>query len=147
MKSDSIKQFRNSLRRFLREIDLVNYTMTKCEVTEAQCHALLEINLYENMTVNQLANKLSLDKSTVSRTIEKLYKKGLIDRITNKNNRRTVMLKTTINGEQVVKTINDENNLYFKEVFSNLGKEEINQFLTTFSKITQNMNNINNPKL
>lgn len=142
MELENIIHFRNDLRQFLREIGKSNAS-ANCMITEAQCHAILEIYNCKNMTLNQLANKLDLDKSTVSRTVENLHKMKLIKRVVNEQNRRMVKLSTTQKGVQLAQQINEYNNIYFSEIFNSIQTNELNEFLITFSKITHKMNLLN----
>ncbi len=41
-------------------------------ISLAQCHTLLEIEKSHEISISELANTLSLDKSTVSRTVDGL---------------------------------------------------------------------------
>lgn len=142
MKASYLDDFRSTLRDFIREVDKAN-NLNSCEVTESQCHALLEISSSKNLTVNQLADKLNLDKSTVSRTVDNLQKNKLIKRTTNKLNRREVVLNVTNQGITLVSKINSTNNQYFEEVFESIKTEELSQFLATLKQVTQNMNLLN----
>ena len=65
---------------------------TCCSITISQCHALVEIGRKENISVNQLAELLGLDKSTVSRAVDKLVVDGTVLREEHPEDRRVCHL-------------------------------------------------------
>lgn len=139
MKKAFIRNFRKILRRFERELYFQNVSSCCNGVTLAQCHTLLEIDGKEKISVSELAINLSLDKSTVSRTIEGLVKKGFIDRKIPSENRRTTQLQLTEEGAKTCENINWNNDGFISEALKNLDEEEQLQFLRLFEKITANM--------
>ncbi|MDA3890510.1 MAG: MarR family transcriptional regulator [Salinivirgaceae bacterium] len=147
MKNELIEDFRQLLRMFEREIGKINSSNSCYAVTQAQCHALIEVNLEGGISLNDLSKKLALDKSSVSRTVENLTKKNLINRTIPESNRRMVELNVSDEGGALCNKINNENNSYFKEVFKNISDQKLNIFLEVFKIITMNMNQLNHEKL
>ena len=86
-----------------------------------------------------MAKNLSLDKSTVSRTVEGLVNISLVNRIIPKENRRKAILNLTENGNKVCKTINYTNDTYIENILSDFSINEQEEFLRLFKKLTQNM--------
>ncbi len=84
----------------------------------------------------QLANSLSLEKSKVSRDIDKLVKVKFVNREINPKNRRYSSLTLTSRGKKIVQNINEKNNLLFKKILSRLpqGNEEL--FIENFAIFT-----------
>ncbi|MCK4750392.1 MAG: MarR family transcriptional regulator, partial [Bacteroidales bacterium] len=88
MKKEYIQHFREILRIFDREVFLQNNASCCNGISLAQCHTLLEIEKNSEISVSDLAMNLSLDKSTVSRTVDGLVNIGMVDRVIPKENRR-----------------------------------------------------------
>ena len=134
-----IQRFREIIRVFDRAI--FSPTNASCcnGISVAQCHTLLEIEKNNEISVSELAGNLSLDKSTVSRTGEGLVNISLVDRVTPKENRRLALLNLTESGKQVCSTINYTNDLYIKRVLKDFSKEEREEFLRLFERVTCNM--------
>lgn len=130
------------MRCFERELYFQNVSSCCNGVTLAQCHTLLEIDGNEKISVSKLATNLSLDKSTVSRTIEGLVKKGFIDRKIPSENRRTTQLQLTEEGTITCKNIHWNNDEFISEALKNLDEGEQSDFLRLFEKITRNMEGI-----
>lgn len=139
MDDNYIKAFRESIRVFEREIFLQN-TESCCEgVSLAQCHTLVEIQKKDKISVTDLAENMQLDKSTVSRTVDKLVKMDLVDRSIPEENRRMAFLKLTGEGQEVCKSINFSSDAYIAQVLDNFSENERADFLKLFRKLTHNM--------
>ena len=139
MKNEFIRQFRETLRVFDREIFLQNNASCCNGISLAQCHTLLEIEKSNEISVSDLAKKLSLDKSTVSRTVDGLVNINLVNRDIPKENRRLALIKLTGSGKEVCSSINFTNDSYIREVFKDFTDEERACFLNLFSRLTGNM--------
>ncbi len=143
MDSDTIRKFREDLRVFERELNIQNNSSCCCGVTLTQCHTLMELSKKDNITLNQLSEKLALDKSTVSRTVESLVKNVLVSRKIPIENRRTTNISLTKKGRNVCEQINDGNDAYYDKLLNILPKTELEIFLKSFETIAFNMEKIN----
>lgn len=139
MKKEFIKQFRETLRVFDREMFLQNNASCCNGISLAQCHTLLEVEKNSEISVSDLAKKLSLDKSTVSRTVDGLVNINLVNRAIPKENRRLALIQLTGSGKELCSSINYTNDSYIKEVFHDFTDEEKAKFLSLFSRLTSNM--------
>lgn len=139
MEKEFIQEFRDMLRIFDREIFLQNNASCCNGISVAQCHTLLEIEKNNEISVSGLAKKLSLDKSTVSRTVDGLVNINLVNRDIPQENRRLALIKLTGSGKEVCSSINFTNDSYVKEVFKGFTGEERETFLSLFTKLTKNM--------
>jgi DNA-binding MarR family transcriptional regulator len=133
------KKFRETLRRFEREIFMQNSDSCCNGVTLAQCHALLEVESKEKESVTELAKTLGLDKSTVSRTVDGLVNIGLLDRTIPAENRRMATIQLTEAGKNICCTINDSNDKYFEDTLSVLTDPEKTELLRLLDKVTARM--------
>ncbi len=143
MDAEQIRDFRSILRAFEREVYLQVNSSLCSGVTVAQCHALLEIEHLNESTIGDLARVTSLDKSTVSRTVDGLVNIGLVDRSIPATNRRTSLIKLTGQGKEVCSQINEKNDWFFSETLSGFKKVEVESFLKIFEKITKKMKVVN----
>lgn len=134
-----VNKFRDTLRQFEREIALQNEDCCNTGLSIGQCHLMLDIESCKQASVTELAQIQHLDKSTVSRTIENLHKKGLINREVNPESRRQSTISLNIQGEKACFEINRINNDFFNQVFVDLSKEELACFNKVFEKITLKM--------
>jgi len=117
----NIREFRRDLRRIERHVigHLRDQTAC-CGVTAAQCHVLLELEEARETALNGLADRLRLDASTLSRTVEGLVKSGLVDRSENPRDRRTVVLRLTPAGVRKVQSIDRSCDAFYHDAFENI---------------------------
>ena len=139
MKKAFIRKFRDLLRSFERELYFQNISSCCNGVSLAQCHTLLEIEGKEKISISELAKNLSLDKSTVSRSIDGLVKKGFIHRNIPSENRRTTELQLTEEGIITCENINWNNDDFISNSLEKINEDEQSQFLRLFEKITNTM--------
>jgi len=139
MKNEFIIFFQETLRAFDREISLQDNASCCNGISLAQCHTLLEVEKNREISVSDLAKKLSLDKSTVSRTVDGLVNINMVDRAIPKENRRLAMVQLTASGKELCASINCTNDAYVSQVFSDFSDEEKENFLNLFSRLTAKM--------
>jgi DNA-binding MarR family transcriptional regulator len=139
MNKKYIQDFREIIRNFDREIFFQNNASCCNGISLAQCHTLLEIEKNAEISVSELADKLYLDKSTVSRTIDGLVNISLVDRVIPKENRRKAILNLTDNGKQVCNSINYTHDTYIEQMLKDFSTNEQEEFYRLFKKLTSNM--------
>lgn len=108
---------------------------TCCGVTVAQCHAIVEIGRTDELSLNELAELLGLDKSTMSRTINNLVESGLAIRDLHPEDRRYVTIKLSEKGLKVFKGIESSMEQYYKGIFSSIPEEKRDQVLESLQLI------------
>ena len=139
MNKEYIRKFRDILRKFEREI-LFQNTESCCDgITLAQCHTLIEIENKGKISVTELAKHLSLDKSTVSRTVDGLVNAGFVDRNIPSDNRRMALVSLTGSGKKTCEVINTTSDKSIQDNLSVLSVNEQKVFLSLFEKVTKNM--------
>lgn len=79
-------------------------------VSVTQCYALEMLAQHRSrlMTLNELAARLSLDKSTSSRVIDALERKGYVERLRHPGDGRAVELKMTKTGRRLYELLESE---------------------------------------
>ena len=135
----TIRRFRENIRHIERELNIQNNSNCCQGVTLAQCHTLLELFSHESINLSELSERLHLDKSTVSRTIEGLVKSGLVNRIIPKENRRKVIISLTQKGIDICMQINRENDSYFGAVIDSIPSKDLPIFLKSFDILVEKM--------
>lgn len=147
VKSKSLKKFRRLIRSFEKELGIQVKSDYNCGVTVVQCHTLLELAKLGKCNLNQLAASLHLDKSTVSRTINGLVDKGMVERTIPPENRRITQLVLSEKGKEICHSINLGNDKYFKEVLKVIPPDSQENFLSAFEKMISKMDEINSRHL
>jgi DNA-binding MarR family transcriptional regulator len=77
------------------------------DVSVTQCYALEALVRRGGTTLNDLAAQLYLDKSTASRVVDALERKGYVTRLTHPDDRRAVLLDVTEPGRALEGKIRD----------------------------------------
>jgi MarR family 2-MHQ and catechol resistance regulon transcriptional repressor len=75
------------------------------DISVTQCYALEALVHQGGMTMNDLAARLYLDKSTASRVVDALERKGYVDRSPNPADGRSLLLVPTGAGAELYRTI------------------------------------------
>jgi DNA-binding MarR family transcriptional regulator len=119
MKTAEIRRFRGILRRFER-VTASQVRNCCAGVTLPQCLVLLEVDEAEQLTVGQLAARLRLDNSTLSRTIDTLVRKGSLDRTRDERDRRVVRIRLTPAGQAVCQAIHKQNDSLYRGIFEKI---------------------------
>ena len=78
------------------------------DVSVTQCYALQSLARGGAMTLTALAHDLMLDKSTASRVVETLERKGYVRRATHPDDARAMNIEMTAKGKSLCKRIEDD---------------------------------------
>ncbi len=125
MDVEAVRALRGFLRVIEREVESQLKAQTVCcGVTAAQCHALLELAGAEEMSLVELSERLGLDTSTLSRTVDGLVKLGHVNRITDPDNRRYVRLGLTGKGKRKVDFIDRSCDRFYLELLDGIPEEK-----------------------
>ena len=71
------------------------------DISVTQCYALETLVEHGPMRLGALAERLFLDKSTTSRVVSTLAKKGYVDQHAEENDKRAIELRATTRGRQL----------------------------------------------
>ena len=107
------------------------------DVSVTQCHALGVLIKQSPITLNKLAKGLYLDKSTTSRVIDSLEKKGYVKRITDLKDARAKILEVTQKGRNL--HIQIENDLIneVKQLIDDLDPDIRQVTISLISRLTK----------
>ncbi|GAB6280147.1 MAG: hypothetical protein STSR0007_02000 [Thermovirga sp.] len=90
---------RESTRELVRNLSLLDGDRASCcGVTLAQCHAIVEIGRMEKTSPSLLAERLRLERSTVTRVMDNLVVQGFVLRESDPGDRRALILSLTDKG-------------------------------------------------
>lgn len=136
METTRIRHFRRILRRFER---VTNTQLRNCcaGVTLAQCLVLMEVDEDGRLAVGQLASRLRLDNSTLSRTIDGLVRKGMLGRERDDRDRRVVWVHLTPAGTAVCRAIHEQNDSIYRAVFEKIPAAKRETVIGNFETLVQ----------
>ena len=117
----SSQRLREGTRLLLRKLGIFERDEALCcGVTYAQCHAVVEVGRKETLSLNELAELLNLDKSTVSKTVDQLVKNGIMLREPGQKDRRYVTLTLTTEGDELFQSIEKRMEAYFTKILDSI---------------------------
>lgn len=126
--NNDAERFREQIRLLERMLGLLskgnNGSFCCSKVTLSQCHALVEIGRVKTLSLKDLADILSLDTSTTSRTVDTLVKKTYVQRDNDPNDRRSIKIKLTDSGQKLYQDIENKMNNDFSICFEKIPTNE-----------------------
>jgi DNA-binding MarR family transcriptional regulator len=138
MENRSIELFRAKLREIERAVWLQTRSEALCcGVTMAQCHAILEIDAAGELNLKDLAARLGLDNSTLSRTVESLVKGGLAERTASTKDRRATVIRLNEKGRAARDRINSTWNRICRDMFRSIPREKHQQLVESISILAE----------
>lgn len=125
--------------RFIRGANSVNKTLNKkltpYDIAIEQ-RATLEIIKFEpHVNQTTIANLLGKDKTTISRSLNSLEKKGLIIRSEISGDKRSNKIELTKAGDQILEDTREEVTSYWESINKKLSQEEIEMFFKIIDKL------------
>lgn len=94
------------------------------EISLVQSHILYELLRKDKPSIQQVADSLGMDITTLSRQIQTLVKMELVLKSPLPEDRRVSQLSLTTQGKYVAAKIDADMNQYLNEVFSNMSEFE-----------------------
>lgn len=134
---DSSQRLRENIRILVRKLGLLEKGEAICSgLTLTQCHVIVEIGRKTHMSVNELAELLDLDKSTVSRVVEQLVNNNLLLRETHTKDRRFVTLDLTPDGKELFQSTEQRMEGYYAGVLDCLPESKRQQVIESLELLS-----------
>lgn len=108
-------------------------------LTIAEASAIYAIGPDEPKTMKQIAETLGVAVSTPTRTIDRLFEKGFVNRKVGEKDRRKLLIELTPKGKKLLVDIDKENLEITRKMLKGLSDEEIKTFKKILSKISENV--------
>lgn len=98
--------------------------------------------LWRNEGINQqeISNQISKDKSSITYLINNLTKRGLVERIEYKNDRRNKQVFLTKKGKELMETFYPWALELYEKAAGDLHEDELNNALLLIKQMTTNLN-------
>lgn len=104
--SPFLQPIRDASRHLVRELGFMGNTLAGTDLPPSAVHALIEIGDRHVDTAAELCSVLNLEKSSVSRMLNKLIKAGELVTLPSKRDAREKILRLTDKGQQTLAGIN-----------------------------------------
>lgn len=122
---EAVNELRRNARSIVRELGLLNDAYFEIGVTLAERHLLIELTTCPFPTMGEIAERLLLDKSTVSRLISNTVRKGYVKCVTDKKDKRKRFLQMTEKGKETLNAFEPIAFNQTKEALLTLTNDEI----------------------
>lgn len=134
----NLGQFRETIRVIVRNLGILEKDESSCcGITIGQCHAIVEIGRAGEIALNDLADLLNLDKSTMSRTVNNLVASDLAVRELDNEDRRYVKIKLTESGYKSFKRIEETMEQYYKSVLESIPENKRAQVMESLQLLLE----------
>lgn len=98
--------FGEELKQLERKLGVFDqFQVSCCGISQGQCFTLAELGRAEGGSLGELAVRLGVDSSTMSRTVNGLVDCGLVERSLDPADRRYVVLTLTTQGKKIYSEI------------------------------------------
>ena len=108
-------------------------------LSPAQMHTIEVIGHQQNMRMKELATRLGVTTGTLTVAIDKLEKKGLVERKPHESDRRSWLVGLTAKGREVYSQHDRFHNDFTEEISIGLTNVEVKQLTTLLAKILEKM--------
>lgn len=99
---------------------------------------IIILSIYNRISMKEISELISKDKSTVTTLVNKLEKLGYVKKNTCQKDRRVTYLELEEKAEEIVETVFQVANLFHQKVESILTKEEISTLFILMEKLIKN---------
>jgi DNA-binding MarR family transcriptional regulator len=136
--NNDVIHLRELLRQLIRKLGLLDKSeITCCGITYSQCHTLVEIGKNQPLSINELAELLGLDKSTMSRTVNTMVEQGLVTREPDPQDRRYVKIKLTTDGSSMLSNIESKMTDYYLNIYQAIPQDKRKQVLESLELLVK----------
>ena len=127
--------FKLFLKNKKQILERLNLTCSQFEILSAIQHLL---NVKSEVIQVDLAEKTSIDPMTTSTVLRNLQKKGLITRYRSLVNTRTVTVKLTSDGTEILEKAYQELNTFSELIYKDINKKQLTmQLVKLFDKLNK----------
>lgn len=131
---------REVLQQMVRRFGLLQKDGAQCcGVSVVQSHIIYELSKRPNISLNELADLLALDTSTLSRQVQQLVEDGTLRRLPDPKDRRYVLLSLTETGEEQCARIAEQMETYIQDIFSYIPGDKKDQVLESLQLVSDAM--------
>jgi putative acetyltransferase len=131
---DHTSHIRQASREIVRELYLLDNTRDFAGHGFSECHVLLELELLGQATASELCERLVLEKSKVSRLVNRLVRRGEVQTSPNPADGRQRLLSLTQAGRKSLNPIHRHSNGQVDSALSCLPPREREEVLTGLSR-------------
>lgn len=133
---------RENLRILVRKLGVLERGEASCcGITLSQSYTIVEIGRAGTMSANLLTEILGVDKSTVSKSVDKLVNNGILVRDIDPEDRRSIILCLSDKGQLAFEEVEKRATIYFEEVVAGIPDDKRAQIIESLQYLVQALKN------
>lgn len=132
-----VYRIRDLSRQLVRLLDLLKGRYRDAAHPYPHSHALMELQARGRLTVNDLADILRMDKSSVSRIVKGLVRKKLVRTAAGESDKRYRLVQLTARGTEEAAKLHALGNAHVGAVLQNLSAEEVQSIIQGLDRYVQ----------
>lgn len=136
--------FLENIRRLLYPQDWIDLDLS---FSKSEVLTLLFVDRYEEIIMSRVAEYINVPMSTATGIVERLVKKGYLQRERSESDRRIVVIKLTDKGEGFISEIKEVIFDYLRAITESLSEEEKDLLGKIFIKIIAVLNKVTRDEL
>lgn len=102
---------------------------------------IILLHIFDILSMKEIAEKISKDKSTVTTLVDKLEKNGYIKKFVSQQDKRVTYLKLEDKAEEILNVIFELSDIFQAKVENILDRNERKMFIKIMSKLINNWDN------
>jgi DNA-binding MarR family transcriptional regulator len=137
LNDDIFLELRSNVQKFVRLFGLLEQNVTPCGflLSVSQVYAMQELE-EDTMSVTELASRLELERSSVSRLVDELVKGDFVSRDINEANRREMVLSLTEKGMRTIQQVRQQSLTFYQSILGNLSNTDQTLIIEGFKTFT-----------
>jgi len=141
-KTDKTPDFANEVRDLISSISGCFESYEKAcgtfmGVTTSQAGTILAFPLTGGMTMHELSKAVNLEISTMTRMVDLLVDKSLVQRETDPKDRRVVRVGLTENGAELRKRLDDALQSFYTKALNDFPKKEQGEIIKNLRRLNE----------
>lgn len=132
-----IERIRSFNRQYTEVLSVFDSKIFGTNLSWTEARIIIEIGVNHRQTPMVLSKQLNIDKSYVSRILNRLVKDGLLVKSRSAQDSRSVQVIFTADGQKVFDQINERSNLQIMHLIANLSQEEQLKFFESIKTLNK----------
>ncbi|MGH1467160.1 MAG: GNAT family N-acetyltransferase [Cognatishimia sp.] len=125
-----IDKLRAASRDIVRELGFMQKGLAGTELSPSGVHTIIELGYGTVTNASDLSDILHLEKSSVSRLVQKLAEDGLVETTSNTIDRRSRQIGLTKEGKALLKSLEEFGRQQMRSAFEHLTKDDLTKVET-----------------
>ena len=135
----SIKILPQFVKMVLHEGDI---SKLKLDINSTQTNILMSVDEHAEKSMSEISVMTGLEKSSFTRSVDSLVKRGFLTRNSPESDRRKIKLSLTGKGARAVKLIRNTLDAYLESLLSDFSNKEKEEFLKSLNTISKYLDKI-----